>query len=399
MKTRTVGARAQVRALTVVAVLGSSLSAWSAPRVPPGDDIVLERVPEAAMMARLAPLRVRLREQPDDRSTALTLARDYIQIGRASADPRFISYAQATLEPWLARTRANAETLVLAATALQYLHRFDDALALLDRALALAPADAQALLTKATLLQVQGRFEAARRACRPLIRAAGQLIAVACLTSVDSRTGQLARSYDGLNAVFTDDPRLPGELRAWLLGAQAEMAVRRGDLDTAETHYKAALNVAPDDLYLKADYADLLLLQRRDASVVSLLKINEAQDVLLLRLAIAGRRVGAPEGERWSKTFRERFEAARRDGDFTHLREQARYFLDVAHEPKRAVALARENWAVQREPADVRIYLQAATQAQSSADLQTIRDWIERTRYEDHTLEAARDSPPEVTRR
>jgi len=49
-----------------------------------------------------------------------------------------------------------------------------------------------------------------------------------------------------------------------------------------------------------------------------------------------------------------------RRGDVVHRREEARYRLALAGDPGGALALARDNWAVQREPADLRVLADAA---------------------------------------
>src|SRR5579872_735226 len=172
----------------------------AAPRTPASDSVVLEHVPAAAATRELEPLRRVLRAHPEDLKTTLALAQGYLDIGRANGDPRFVSYAQAVLDPWLTR-KPDARLLTLAANVKQYLHEFNPALALLDRALRLDPADADAWLTKATVLQVQGRYDEARAACRHLVRSAGQLIALTCLTDVDSLTGKLDQSLATLRSL------------------------------------------------------------------------------------------------------------------------------------------------------------------------------------------------------
>jgi tetratricopeptide (TPR) repeat protein len=297
-----------------------------------------------------------------------------------------VSYAEATLSPWLARPNPDPTALTLAATTLQYLHRFDAALGLLNRALAVQTFNGQAWLTKATILQVQGHFDAARQACRPLIQISGHLVALTCLTSIDSLTGNLSASYLALRSVFTDDPRLDPGLRVWILDQLADMTQRAGDEKAAEADLLAALRVAPQDGYSKGAYADLLLQENRDSEVVRLLQADEQQDNLLLRLAIAATRLGSADGRRWSDMFQARYEAARRDGDFTHLREQARFLLEVRGKTAEALDLAERDWQVQREPGDVRIYFAAAAAAGNQAALRNVRDWIQQTRYEDHVL-------------
>ena len=167
------------------------------PYVPSSDSTVLETVPAVAATEKLAPVRARVASHPEDLQSALALARGYLDIGRTEADPRFVSYAEATLSPWLKREHPDPAVLTLEATCLQYLHRFSEALRLLDQATAVEPFNGQAWLTKATILQVQGHFDAARKACRPLIQISGQLVALTCLTAVNSLTGKLKPSYIG----------------------------------------------------------------------------------------------------------------------------------------------------------------------------------------------------------
>lgn len=356
------------------------------PYVPDNDAIVVERVPAALAARQLEPLRRRLNARPQDLGSALELARGYLDIGRETSDPRFVSYAQATLAPFLQQQKPPVAVLVLTATALQYQHQFDAALSMLERALASDPGDAQAWLTKATLLQVQGHFQAARDACRRLLQTADQLIALTCIASADSHSGRLEPSYRSLQRFFAANRQADHNIRSWVLGHLGEMAVRLGDFAAAEGHFKAGLSATPADVYLKGAYADLLLLQQRDREVIELLSGSESQDVLLLRLAIAGQRLRTTEAGDWARSYDARRRAARQDDD-PHLREHARFLLDVRNEPVEALQVAQRNWNVQRESADVRIYLRAALAAGQPHAADVVRKWLLDTGYEDHTLD------------
>src|SRR5215469_3472314 len=279
-------ARAARRALAALLFAACAAFAAAAPYVPAGDATVLERVPSGAALARLAPLRRSVAAHPEELDAAVTLAQSYIAIGRGNGDPRFVAYGEATLASWVRQSRPPERVLVVQATALQYLHRFDESLALLDRALALQPLDAQAWLTRATLLELKGDYASARPACARLTRAVDALIALTCLASVDGRSGRLAESYERLRASPADDSRLPADTRAWALAVRAEMAERLGDAARAALDYTAALETSPKDPYLKAAYADWLLRTGRPDQVLALLAGSEAQDPLLLRLAI-----------------------------------------------------------------------------------------------------------------
>ncbi|MBV9914479.1 MAG: hypothetical protein JOZ93_18010, partial [Sinobacteraceae bacterium] len=359
------------------------------PHRPVSDGEVLERVPAAAQIGALEALRRRLATRPDDLQSALTLAHGYLALGRSTGDPRLVSYTEATLAPWLAAQPRNAAVLTLQAAALQYLHQFNDSLALLERVTAIEPLNAEAWLMKATILQVQGRLQPAREACRPLLRAAGQLIALTCVTSVNSLNGRLGESQTALRGAFSNDPGISPELRAWMLSVLADMAARAGDSAQAEHDLRTALQLAPQDGFVQAAYADLLLAQRRDPEVLQLLHGMEQQDNLLLRLAIAGTRLNVAQAAGWSRDFQARYETARRAGDATHVREQARFLLEVRGDGAAALLLAGQNWNVQHEPADIQLFVRAAL---AQHDLQLARpalDWVSHAAYEDVGIRAA----------
>lgn len=372
----------------VLVSLTLSSFADAAPYAPSSDETVLEKVAGGAQLRQFQSLRRELASNPGDVDAALKLSRAYLDAGRRNSDPRFISYAQATLAPWIQRPNARADILVLGAIVLQSSHRFDESLVLLDKALRMEPRNSQALLTKATVLQVRGNFDAARRTCAQLIGTTDQMVALACVASANAMNGRLPASHAALERALRDNAHQTPEIRSWLLGQLGEMSVRLGDTVAAERYFKAALAVDSGDLYVKGEYADLLLRQQRASDVIALLKDHEAQDALLLRLSQAGLSLKTPQGWRWSEMCAARYEAARRDGDATHLREQARYELDVRGNAFAALQLAQRNWQSQREPADIRIYLRAATTARNSQALSHIMEWIDRNGYQDRTLSA-----------
>jgi Flp pilus assembly protein TadD len=358
------------------------------PFVPANDDVVLAHLPARQALQGLAALRTAVAARREDLPASLDLARGYIAIGRREGDPRFVGYAEAVLTPWLARTPVPEPALVLKATALQYRHQFGESLALLDRAIALEPLDGQAWLTKAALLELRGDFAQARRACAHLTRAADQILALTCLASVDSRNGQLAASYAALRGVSTETARLPSGIRGWVDSVVADMAERLGRDDEADAELREAISALPDDPYLKAARADLLLRVGRAEEVIALTRDYESNDSLLVRLAIAGQRARSPDAPRWAAAYDDRLQAAARARDSMHTREHALYLLDVRHDVRGALAAAADNWRVQREPTDLRIYVRAAQLAASSRDLEAIDRYLTTTGYEDRALRA-----------
>ncbi len=120
-------------------------------------------------------------------------------------------------------------------------------------------------------------------------------------------------------------------------------------------------------------------------------------DPLLLRLALAERRLGARTFDEHLALLQDRFDAARRRGDSVHLREEARFTLHLLDRPGEALELARRNWATQREPADARVLLEAALAASQPAAAQPVLDWLDRTGLEHVGIEALVDRLAETS--
>jgi predicted Zn-dependent protease len=231
---------------------------------------------------------------------------------------------------------------------------------------------------------VQGRYADARRDCAKLVRLASGLVTTTCLASASSLNGDAAGAYRGLVQALGRASDA-ADTRAWALTLAAEIAGRRGDAVAADAHFRDALALDPRDAYLMAAYADFLLDQGRAREAVSLLAGTTKNDSLLLRLALAVKSLPERRGEFaiHRQELADRFAAARRRGDTVHLREEARFRLDVENDIAVALALAKANWNVQREPADLRILAAAARASGDGEARKTVTDWLSSTRIED----------------
>ena len=154
---------------------------------------------------------------------------------------------------------------------------------------------------------------------------------------------------------------------------------RRGDVSGAEFAFLKALELEPDDVYARAAYADLLLDAGRNVDARRVLGDATQADALLLRAAIAAQRNHDADAAALAANLSERFAEARARNDETHLREQARYLLEIAHDARAALVLAQRNFAVQREPADARILLESALAAGDTDAAKAALDWIAKT--------------------
>ena len=359
----------------------------AAPYIPASEASVLAEVPAGARHASAASRQI-TRTRLD---VALPLAQFYISRARATGDLRFLGYAEAILAPWMSRPGVPTQVLVLHATILQSRHLFAASLAELDRALAAAPAEPQAWLTRATVLRVLGRYEEATASCRQLAAAADPAITALCVEGLRGLTGQLQSAYLAITRL---PPQvLPPEARAWRYSELGEMAERLGDDPAAEHWLRDGLSVAPDDFYLRAACADLLLRQGRAAETLQLLAGYESMEPMLLRLAIAHRMLHDASGARAEALLADAFNVEEQRGDAVHRREQARFLLDVSWQPAAALTAARQNWQVQREPEDLLILLRAAQAAHDPAAAGPAREFLKQHHLQDARLTAFEAAP------
>lgn len=358
--------------------------------VPTDANQVLEKLPLAAtdsQLRELQGLRRQLADRPDDLKLALQVARRNLEIGHAEADPRYYGYAQAALAPWWNQDLPPPEVLLLRAVLRQNRHDFDGALADLQQVLAIRPRDAQAWLTQAVIQQVQGEPVAALRSCLALRRLASSLLFNACWSGAASRGGQAEAAYRGLSQVLAGSPDANPMERQWALTVLAEIAEQRGDAPAAEMHFRDALALGRRDVYLLGAYADFLLDQNRPAEARDLLRDEQRADNLLLRLALAERRLDDAAWQRHAEVLEARFAAARQRGDGIHVATEARLRLELRQQPREALELARRNWAQgQREPQDARLLLEAALATGQSDAAREVLDWLNRIGLEDQRL-------------
>lgn len=375
----------------IAALLCSALApaANAAPFVPSSDQQVLEKLPARAADPRQRELRL-LREQwrasPNDPAIAVRLARRFVEEAGAEGDPRYVGYAQAALAPWWTEADPPTEVRVLRAVLRQYGHEFDAALADLAAAATADPRNAEARSWQVAIQLVRTDYPAAQQACEQLAALAEPLVGAACRAQVAALTGRAGPAADGLRSALRAAPAAEPALRLWTLTRLAEIEMHRGRHTEAEAAFREALALGLPDVYLESAYADFLLDRGRAAEVIERLQGKERSDLLLLRLAIAGKATTSPKAAEWRQALSARFDAARLRGDALHQKEEARFALAVLGDTKRALELARTNYTLQREPADARVLLEAAVAARDAAAAEPVLRWLEINRVESIVL-------------
>jgi Tfp pilus assembly protein PilF len=333
-------------------------------------------------------LRAKLDTVPRNLDAAVRLANSYIDYSRQIGDAHYAGYAESVIAPWTDLAAPPAIALLTQATILQYRHQFDSARELLQTTLRLDPRNAQAWLTQATLDMVQGDYEAARKDCGQVMNTSGLELGSACLGNLLSYTGQARRGLALLRQSEVAGGRAPAAYQAWIEGLIAEAAERLGDWPLAEAHYRSALQLLPHDNFLLVAYADFLLDRGRPGEVLPLLADHFQSDTAFLRLALAQAALHSPDASRYAWMMAARFEALKQRGSDFFGREEARFALQLQHDPETSLALAQRNWQLQRAPWDARVLLEAALAAHQPSAAATVVRFVEETRLEDPAVQS-----------
>jgi len=362
---------------------------YRAPYEPTHDEEVLQDVPAISdpAVARMTSLRRAFGAAPHDLPTALSLASAYIDYGRQVGDAHYAGYAEAVIAPWLVAQPVPSKVLVTEAIILQYRHQFPEARQRLHEALIADPGSAQGWLTLATLDMVQGDYAAAGKECVQVTSAADVATGLACSATLRSYTGHARQSLALLDQVQLGAATQSAGYRAWVHGLSAEAAERLGDWPLAETHYQAALKLVPRDNFLLVAYADFLLDRSRPREVLGLLANSVQSDTAFLRIVLAQAALKSPDTARYTWIMAARFAALTERGSDFFGREQARFALELQHDPQAALDLARKNWQRQREPWDTRLLLAAAVAAQEPRAVTDVLEFRRRVKLEDPVID------------
>ncbi len=362
-------------ALTATAFVAPNRTATAAVVYTPRDpNAVVAHVPTRdpnEVAARQA-----LTASPDRVELAVQLAHADIQRARSLQDPRYLGRAQATLGRWWTLASPPPDVLLLRATIEQSLHDFRAARADLDQLIAVRPGDAQAHLTRAVVATVMADYPAARASCAALTPLAPPIVVATCSAPLDALAGHADDAYRALADAIADLGRRPdATLKEWALTTLAELATQRGDDAGAAAALDQALALDPDDAYARAARADVELTTDHPAQASALLVGTDTIDNLLVRHAIAEHRAHGPDAARLAGLMHARIAAAAERGDRVHMREEARFTLEVDGDAARALPIARDNWGVQHELADARLLAEVAAAAGDAEAAAPVRAW------------------------
>ncbi len=327
-------------------------------------------------------------------AAAAAQARQDISVARQTGDTRYWGRAQAALLPWWDRADAPVDIAVLQATVQQGRHEFEVSRKILTAALARAPMHAQGWLNLAALERLSARYAETLKACDAVARAGQALYAQACRLETLSLQGQHLPAARGLQALIAQTA--DAGQQSWLYSLLAEGEERAGKHNAAADAYQRSLKLEPD-LYTAIAYSDLLRRTGKTSQALAALAALPETDAVVLRRAAAWKRLG---DARWigARAQLKEYSAElvrRGDDPALHGRELALAALWLDDDAPAALALARRNLLLQREPVDWWVALQSAQLAKDAGAIAEIRAALAAAGLQDTRLAQSRPARKE----
>jgi len=312
----------------------------------------------------------------------------YLKLGREKSDPRYFGYAEALLSPYLMNNYLPEQTLIHWADILQHRHDFDQALKILNGLAGKRSENPQVYLMRAIIHISRGEYDQALNNCKSLITRATHLVTVSCVAQVKSLTGELQKSFELLRQTLDLSKDSDQEEKIWAITLLGDMAVRIGKFNIAEKYYQQVLMLNDHDYYVLASYADLLLKWHQFDRVISLLGEFTYVDKLLLRLAQASIKTGDDLSEKYIAQLESGYRLNELRGEKVHLRDQAIFYFSVKNNLEKALSLAKRNWKVQKEPADIKLLLNISINSGNKQEVKNVAEWISEQLLEDIELDS-----------
>lgn len=369
------------------------------PYHPASDTVVLERLPVSLIGSRteVARLREELSQQRENPTTASRAAGRFLELAKSQNESRFYGYARAALEPWWDLPTPPAEILKVRAKLKESDHQYDQAVADLQLFLDAYPRDVSAWLSLINVLRVQGKYAEANAACDRLATFVTPMIQVLARATIMAVTGDAARAYESLEEVLSQAEVTSPETVPWILTVLSQIANSLGRTEVAEQHYRRGLDIAPENHYLKKDFADFLIDQRRFQEALEVLgdMVSDNDSILLALLASKGAD-RTDDVRRLRQQLAARLEENRLRGNKPHGRIETRYLLYVEHDPLKGLQVALANWAEQKEIRDSRNVLEAAIAAKRKEEVTAVVQFLQRHKTEDVALKRLLDQWSEL---
>jgi Tfp pilus assembly protein PilF len=312
-------------------------------------------------------------------------------LARQTNDAQAYGHTLSLLKMWPNTTEAPALILTIEAATLQHNHQFDAALEKLDSVLVKNPNNIQAYLIALQIHLVRGEYPKVEKTCNNLSTLGVSILALNCQSQLLGLTGRGNDALERLTSVLARQ-QIDAVQALELHTTAADIAHRLEINEMAVDHYRAALNIAPENSYLLVHYSDWLIEQRRFSEVTKLIEpiVQEANNFeLKLQLYRALQAMGRTESrDNLLQEIHAEARAMKARGEDRPHKLIAFYELEITGNYSASLTEALVNWQEQKDPSDALLLAKAAKATGSLQSLNEVRAWKNLHNLEDYRLEA-----------
>ncbi len=197
------------------------------------------------LQARIAEMESRLREEPNDLSSAVMLSDALLRQARATNDGRPAGRAAAVLTTAVKASPGSYDALRLLGAIDLSLHRFPEALAVGRRARDLRPSDAWNYGVIGDALLELGEYEQAFASFERMMELRPSAAAYARVAYARELSGDLDGALEAMRIALAATPAQDHEAQAWYATQMGELLLTLRRVDEADREFRRALFVYP----------------------------------------------------------------------------------------------------------------------------------------------------------
>lgn len=333
----------------------------AAPYTPQSSDEVIAHWPTTAN-DNFQSLKTASRLQPENPIAVTKLANAYLAQAAQPGQSRFYGLAQAALKPLIDKNITDTNLWLAWAQVQQHQHNFVVAQDAIAKVLEQDPTNINANLLAARIYVIQDKATAARNTCLKLLGTADLLSVTACSLEANSylHPNDLKNTYQQLADMVKREGMPTDERANWIIQLLADLALRNQEPATAEEWL--ALRLTNASVNYLAQWANVQLALNNPQAVLAHLapivkSAPEMDDALLLRLALAEKKIGLQS--QWQAQLTERVNLREQRQDSLHASDLAIYYLDISPNAEKAIFWAKTNFANTREYNDKNLLARA----------------------------------------
>jgi tetratricopeptide (TPR) repeat protein len=270
----------------------------------------------------------------------------------------------------IALSPSRADALYIRARLAERFHRFPEAITLVDQALAAGYPSQEIEAAKAALLQATGGYREALILREKLARDHAGIDTLGALASLLAEIDQWSDALDCYAAALDADNGISPLPCSQVLFEWGVIAMRRGDLDLAESIFAELATILPAHVPGRGHRAEVALARGKlDIALSLIAPLLEISDDPEYRatyaeiLAVCGDRKAATEAKRAALAYKQLL-ARRPEAYADHA---AAFFMGLGDRPQRALELAIANWHLRDTPRSCSLLAKALRHAEQVA--------------------------------